>query len=96
MNKEIKDPPAICGQSKNEKISDKIKSFFTKLCRNNITVSRNKDIFTMPVIAFLVIAIATWKLSVPVIIISLFCLVEYTISGEDFPEKKKISFRPEN
>lgn len=73
---------------------NKIKRFFSVICRNDIAVSRTNEFFHMPILAFLIIALLTFKLSVPVILISLFCGVEYTIRGEDFPEPKKITFKP--
>lgn len=75
-------------------IGSKIKRFFSVICRNDVTVSRTNEFFHMPILAFLIIALLTIKLSVPVILISLFCGVEYTIGGEDFPEPKKITFKP--
>ena len=80
--------------SAGEGFMNKVKRFFTVLCRNDITVSRTKDIFRLPILAFLIIALLTIEISVPVILISLFCGVEYTISGEDFLSQKKISFKP--
>lgn len=73
---------------------NKIKRFFSVICRNDITVSRTKEIFHMPILAFLIIAILTIKVSLLVVLVSLFCGVEYTIGGEDFPEPKKITFKP--
>ncbi|MGN0637403.1 MAG: hypothetical protein ACI4J0_03440 [Huintestinicola sp.] len=71
-----------------------IKRFFSVICRNDIAVSRTNEFFHMPILAFLIIMLLTFEVSVPVILISLFCGVEYTISGEDFPEPKKITFKP--
>ncbi|WP_432651308.1 hypothetical protein [Huintestinicola sp.] len=82
--------------SNGSSIGSKIKKFFSVICRNNITVSRTNEFFHMPILAFLIIALLTFKISIPVILISLFCGVEYTIGGEDFPEAKKITFRPRN
>ncbi|MDY3791176.1 MAG: hypothetical protein SOZ56_01720 [Oscillospiraceae bacterium] len=72
----------------------KIKRFFSVICRNDVTVSRTNELFHMPILAFLIIALLTIKVSVIVILISLFCGVEYTIGGEDFSEPKKITFKP--
>ena len=71
-----------------------LKRFFSVICRNDITVSRTNEFFHMPILAFLIIALLTFEISVPVILISLFCGVEYTIRGEDFPQSRKITFRP--
>ncbi|MCI7768623.1 MAG: hypothetical protein MSJ26_11690 [Oscillospiraceae bacterium] len=88
---ENKNLPEI--KSAGEGYLNKVKRFFSILCRNDITISRTRDILRMPVLAFLIIALLTLEISVPVILISLFCGVEYTIGGEDIPQKK-ISFRP--
>lgn len=89
---ENKNLPQI--SSAGEGFMSKVKRFFSVLCRNDITVSRTKDIFRLPILAFLIIALLTLEISVPVILISLFCGVEYTIGGEDFLQQKKISFKP--
>ena len=89
---ENKNLPQI--SSADEGFMNKVKRFFSVLCRNDITVSRTKDIFRLPILAFLIIALLTLEISVPVILISLFCGVEYTIGGEDLPQQKKISFKP--
>ena len=75
-------------------IGERIKRFFTIISRNDITVSRTSELFHLPILAFLLIALFTFEISVPVILVSLFCGVEYTIGGQDFPNNKKISFRP--
>lgn len=91
MNKNL--PMEVTGKMS---ISEKIKRFFSVICRNNVTVSRTGEIFHMPILAFLIIALLTFKISVIAILVSLFCGVEYTIDGEDFPSPKKITFRPRN
>lgn len=72
---------------------DKVKRFFSMLCRNDVTVSRTSEIFHMPVLAFIIVALLLWKISFIAILVSLFCGVEYTIGGEDFPQEKGISFK---
>ena len=91
MNKNL--PMEVTGKMS---IGEKIKRFFSVICRNDVTVSRTGEIFHMPILAFLIIALLTFKISVIAILISLFCGVEYTISGEDIPSPRKISFRPKN
>lgn len=91
MNKNL--PMEVTGKMS---IGEKIKRLFSVICRNNVTVSRTGEIFHMPILAFLIIALLTFKISVIAILVSLFCGVEYTIDGEDFPSPKKISFRPRN
>lgn len=91
MNKNL--PMEVTGKMS---IGEKIKRFFSVIYRNNVTVSRTGEIFHMPILAFLIIALLTFKISVIAILVSLFCGVEYTIDGEDFPSPKKISFRPRN
>lgn len=71
----------------------KVRHFFSVLCNNRITVSRTRPIFNMPIIAFLLIALLTFEISVPAILISLFCGVEYVLDGADFPVQKRISFK---
>ena len=36
---------------------DKVKRFFSMLCRNDVTVSRTSEIFHMPVLAFIIVAL---------------------------------------
>ena len=91
MNKNL--PMEVTGKMS---IGEKIKRFFSVICRNDVTVSRTGEIFHMPILAFLIIALLTFKISVIAILISLFCGVEYTINGEDIPSPRKISFRPKN
>lgn len=91
MNKNL--PMEVTGKMS---IGEKIKRFFSVICRNNVTVSRTGEIFHMPILAFLIIALLTFKISVIAILVSLFCGVEYTIDGEDFTSPKKITFRPRN
>ena len=91
MNKNL--PMEVTGKMS---IGEKIKRFFSVICRNDVTVSRTGEIFHMPILAFLIIALLTFKISVIAILISLFCGVEYTIIGEDIPSPRKISFRPKN
>lgn len=79
--------------SSNGSFTEKIKSFFKALCSHNVTVSRTKNFFTVPVIVFVIAALLLWKISFIAILISLFCGVEYTVSGESFPTGKKITFR---
>lgn len=82
--------------SENNSPFDKIKEFFAKLCRNNITVSGKRDYFSLPILLFIIIAVVAFHVALPVIIISLFCGIEYVLSGPDFAEEKAISFRPDN
>lgn len=91
MNKNL--PMEVTGKMS---IGEKIKRFVSVICRNNVTVSRTGEIFHMPILAFLIIAALTFKISLIAILISLFCGVEYTIGGEDFQIPKKISFKPKN
>lgn len=91
MNKNL--PMEVTGKMS---IGEKIKRFFSLICRNDVTVSRTGEIFHMPILAFLIIALLTFKISVIAILISLICGVEYTIDGEDIPNPRKISFRPKN
>ena len=91
MNKNL--PMEVTGKMS---IGEKIKRFFSVICRNNVTVSRTCEIIHRPILAFLIIARLTFKISVIAILVSLFCGVEYTIDGEDFPSPKKITFRPRN
>lgn len=72
---------------------DRVKRFFSMLCRNDVGVSRKSEIFHMPIIAFIALALLLWRISFIVILVSLFCGVEYTVSGEDFPCEKRISFK---
>ena len=72
---------------------DKVKRILSMLCRNDVTVSRTIEIFHMPVLAFIIVALLLWKISFIAILVSLFCGVEYTIGGEDFPQEKRISFK---
>ncbi len=84
----------------NEKGFDKfkrmVKEIFGIICRSEVAVSRDKELFRIPAPAFLIIALVTLKLAVIAVIISLFCGVEYSLEGEDFPEPKKLSFRAKN
>lgn len=75
--------------------AEKIKAFFLTVCRNNVTVSRTREIFHIPIIAFIVIALVLWRISLIAVLISLFCGVEYTFSGEDIQKEIKITFRPQ-
>ena len=77
----------------NNGITDKIKWFFKVICRNDISVSGKKEYFKLPVIAFLFISLAAAELAIPAIIISLFCGIEYTVSGQDFITQKTLSFK---
>lgn len=52
---------------------DKVKRFFSMLCRNDVTVSRTSEIFHMPVLAFIIVALLLWKISFIAILVSLFC-----------------------
>ena len=59
MNKNL--PMEVTGKMS---IGEKIKRFFSVICRNNVTVSRTGEIFHMPILAFLIIALLTFKISV--------------------------------
>lgn len=91
MNKNL--PMDVSGKMS---AGEKIRRFFSVICRNDVTVSRTGEIFHMPILAFIIIALLTIKISAIVILISLFCGVEYTIGGEDISVPKKISFRPKS
>lgn len=73
--------------------TEKLKRFFKIICSNNAVISGKREYFRMPIIVFLLIMLFTAELSVPLFIITLFCGMEYTFTGEDFSTPKKISFK---
>lgn len=95
MNNENKNLPAVNSTGTGSAIQ-KIKEFFLMLCRNNVTVSRTKEIFHIPILAFIIIALVLWRISFIAILVSLFCGVEYTVGGQDMAKETKITFRPRN
>ena len=95
MNNENKNLPAV-NDTNTGTAAQKIKAFFLMLCRNNVTVSRTKEFFHIPILAFIIIALVLWRISFIAILVSLFCGVEYTIGGEDMAKETKITFRPQS
>lgn len=73
--------------------TEKIGRFFKIICNNTAVISGKKEYFRMPIIVFLLIMLLTAELSIPLFIITLFCGMEYTFTGEDFITPKKISFK---
>lgn len=91
---ENKNLPEIYTEKKSSGFVSNLKRILEMSCRNHITVSGNREFFSIPIIAFIAVLFFGWKIAMPAAIISLFCGVEYTVSGEDIPEQKKLSFRP--
>lgn len=78
------------------KAMDKVKNAFIFMCRNYMSVSKDREFFKVPIIAFAAAVLLLSEIALPVILISLFCGVEYTIGGEDLTDEIIMSFRPKN
>lgn len=88
--------PEIYTEKRSSRFAARLKRILEISCRNNITVSGSREFFSIPIIAFIAILFLGWEIAMPAAIISLFCGVEYTVNGEDFIDRKKLSFRPKN
>jgi len=70
--------------------------FFSKLARNNVTVSGSREYFSMPIIAAVVLLLFLWSGIIPAIVISLLFGISYTFSGPDFSNEYVFGFgRPQ-
>lgn len=85
--------PAVTNANENN-FSAKLKKFFLFICSNSIKISRSKPIFSVPIIAAILVVLILWELTIPAVLISLFCGVEYTLEGDDISEPKTLTFKP--
>ena len=69
-----------CGK----KVSKAMEKIMNVLKNNSFNITRKEDtLFSMPVWAFALIILFTWKWMIPVMIISLFFQVRYSFDGKD-------------
>ncbi len=69
------------------------KSIFEKLLRNELAVNRSRELFSMPLMAVIVLCLFFWDIIIPAMLISLFFGVSYTFRGPDISKELRLGFK---
>lgn len=75
-----------------KKAAKEADGIFKKLCRNELKIINGRELFSMPLIAAVVLALILWQLMLAAVTVSLFLGTQYIFTGPDFNKDFVLGF----